>query len=58
MPSAAAEKSVAEYKDKLPQAVVDSINAAIVDVRGVMESENPEVRCALGYDPVPLLSTH
>ena len=44
-PPAAAEKSVVEYKDKLPQAVVDSINAAIADVRGVMDSENPEV-CA------------
>ncbi len=39
----AAEKSLAEYKEKLPTAVVDQINAAIADVRGVMESENPEV---------------
>ncbi|KAL4439475.1 hypothetical protein ABPG77_008804 [Micractinium sp. CCAP 211/92] len=37
-----AEKSLAEYKEKLPTAVVDQINAAIADVRGVMESENPE----------------
>jgi molecular chaperone DnaK (HSP70) len=38
----AAEKSVAEYKDKLPQNVVDSINAAVSELRGVMESENSE----------------
>ncbi|KAL4437300.1 hypothetical protein ABPG75_004439 [Micractinium tetrahymenae] len=37
-----AEKSVSEYKERLPTAVVDQINAAIADVRGVMESENPE----------------
>ena len=38
----AAEKSVAEYKDKLPQNVVDSINAAVSELRGVMDSENSE----------------
>lgn len=43
-PCCAAEKSVSEYKDRLPQNVVDSINAAIADVRGVLESENSEVR--------------
>jgi len=36
------EKSVSEYKDKLPQDVVDSINSAIVDLRGAMEGENAE----------------
>jgi molecular chaperone DnaK len=36
------EKSVSEYKDKLPQDVVDAINSAIVDLRGAMESDNAE----------------
>jgi molecular chaperone DnaK len=36
------EKSVAEYKDKLPQDVVDSINAAIVELRAAMETDNAE----------------
>ena len=40
---AAAERSVAEYKERLPQNVVDSINAAVAELRGVMESENAEV---------------
>ena len=31
-----------EYKDKLPQNVVDAINTAVADLRGVMESENSE----------------
>lgn len=39
----AAEKSLAEYRDRLPQNVVDEINNAVADVRGVMESEDPEV---------------
>jgi hypothetical protein len=34
---------VSEYKERLPQTVVDNINTAIADLRGVMESENPEV---------------
>ena len=29
---------VQEYKDKVPQAVVDAVNAEIANVRGVMES--------------------
>ncbi|EFN53090.1 hypothetical protein CHLNCDRAFT_36653 [Chlorella variabilis] len=37
-----AERSVAEYKERLPQNVVDSINAAVAELRGVMESENAE----------------
>lgn len=37
-----AEKSVEEYKDKLPQNVVDNINTAIAELRGVMESENAQ----------------
>lgn len=36
---------MAEYKDRLPTTVVDNINAAVSDLRGVMESENPEVGC-------------
>lgn len=40
--SPAAEKSLAEYRDRLPQNVIDEINNAVADVRGVMESENPE----------------
>jgi molecular chaperone DnaK len=36
------EKSVSEYKDKLPQDVVDGINSAIVDLRAAMEGENAE----------------
>ena len=36
------EKSVSEYKDKLPQDVVDSINSAIVDLRAAMEGDNAE----------------
>ena len=39
-----AEKSVSEYKDRLSQAVVDDINAAIAELRGVLESDNAEVR--------------
>lgn len=38
----AAEKSLAEYRDRLPQNVIDEINGAVADLRGVMESENPE----------------
>lgn len=37
-----AEKSLHEYKDKLPQNVVDDINAAIADLRGVLESGSAE----------------
>ena len=37
-----AERSVSEYKDKVPQTVVDAINAAIGDVRGALESESAE----------------
>ena len=33
-----AEKSASEYKDKVPQAVTDAINAAIADARGVLDS--------------------
>ena len=36
------EKSVSEYKDKLPQDVIDGINSAIVDLRGAMEGDNAE----------------
>ena len=36
------EKSVSEYKDKLPQDVVDGINSAIVDLRAAMEGDNAE----------------
>ncbi len=36
------EKSVSEYKDKLPQDVLDSINSAIVDLRAAMEGDNAE----------------
>lgn len=36
------EKSVSEYRDKLPQDVVDGINSAIVDLRAAMEGENAE----------------
>lgn len=36
------EKSVSEYKDKLPQDVVDTINTAIVDLRASMETDNAE----------------
>ena len=45
--AAAAEKSVAEYRDRLPQNVIDEINGAVADLRGVMESENPEA--SLGW---------
>lgn len=31
-----------EYKDKVPQAVIDAINTEVANVRGVMESGNPE----------------
>ena len=31
-----------EYKDKVPQAVVDAVNAEIANVRGVMESGNAD----------------
>jgi len=34
------EKSLAEYKDKLPQNVVDDINTAIKDVRAAQEAED------------------
>jgi molecular chaperone DnaK (HSP70) len=37
-----AEKSLAEYRDRLPQNVIDEINNAVTDLRGVMESEEPE----------------
>ena len=37
-----AERSVSEYKDKVPQTVVDAINAAIGDVRGALESASAE----------------
>ena len=37
-----AERSVSEYKDKVPQTVVDAINAAIGDVRGALESQSAE----------------
>lgn len=37
-----AERSVSEYKDKVPQTVVDAINAAIGDVRGALESGSAE----------------
>ena len=33
---------VQEYKDKVPQAVVDAINAEVANVRGVMDSGNAE----------------
>ena len=33
---------MAEYRDKLPQNVVDAINAAVGELRGVMESEDSE----------------
>lgn len=33
-----ADKSLAEYKDRLPQAVVDEIEAAAADLRGALES--------------------
>lgn len=36
------EKSVAEYKDKLPQNIVDAINASIAELRSAMEGENAE----------------
>jgi molecular chaperone DnaK (HSP70) len=37
-----AEKSVGEYKDKLPQNVVDDIAAAVAELRGAMEGESAE----------------
>lgn len=37
------ERSLSEYRDKLPQNIIDAINAAIADLRGVMESENAGV---------------
>ncbi|KAK9787267.1 hypothetical protein WJX73_004110 [Symbiochloris irregularis] len=37
-----AERSVAEYKDKVPQAVVDAINAEVGNVRAAMEGGNIE----------------
>jgi chaperone protein DnaK len=36
------EKSVSEYKDKLPQDVVDAINGAIADLKSSMEGDNAE----------------
>lgn len=36
------EKSVTEYKDKLPQDVVDSISGAIADLKASMEADNAE----------------
>jgi len=36
------EKSLDEHKDKLPQAVVDEITAAITDTRTVAQTENVE----------------
>jgi hypothetical protein len=40
---AAAEKSLADYKERLPQTVVDEINTAVTDLRGAMEGEDAEV---------------
>ncbi len=37
-----AERSLQEYKDKVPQTVADAINTAIADVRGSLESDNAE----------------
>jgi len=37
-----AESSIREYKDKLPQNVVDNINTEISNVRGSLESEDAE----------------
>ena len=37
-----AESSVREYKDKLPQNVVDNINSEISNVRNSLESEDAE----------------
>lgn len=36
------ERSVSEYKDKLPQNIVDAINASIAELRSAMEGENAE----------------
>jgi chaperone protein DnaK len=36
------EKSVAEYKDRLPQNVVDDINTGIAELRATMEGESAE----------------
>ena len=36
----AAEKSVGEYKDKLPADVVDAVNAEVAAVRAVLDSED------------------
>ena len=37
-----AESSIREYKDKLPQNVVDNINTEITNVRSSLESEDAE----------------
>jgi hypothetical protein len=37
------ERSLAEYRDKLPQNIIDAINTSIADLRGVMEQENAAV---------------
>ncbi|KAI3424827.1 hypothetical protein D9Q98_008213 [Chlorella vulgaris] len=37
-----AEKSLADYKERLPQTVVDEINTAVTDLRGAMEGEDAE----------------
>ncbi len=37
-----AESSLREYKDKLPQSVVDNINTEISNVRSSLESEDAE----------------
>lgn len=36
------EKSLSEYKDKIPQEVSDTINSAIGDLRAAMEGDNAE----------------
>lgn len=44
-----AEASVREYKDKLPQNVVDNINTEISNVRGSLESgDAEEIRSKVG----------
>ncbi|BDA45607.1 Heat shock 70 kDa protein, mitochondrial [Coccomyxa sp. Obi] len=37
-----AEKSIADYKDKVPQSIVDAVNAEIGNVRSVVESGSAE----------------
>jgi len=36
------ERSVSEYKDRLPQNIVDNINAAVAELRASMEGEDAE----------------